>query len=425
MSYYSGATFGWTGTDLTGAVKSGTTYSFTYNDEGIRTAKTKSGVTTAYYLSGSQIVAEETSGNLTVYIYDAEGLPLGMRYHGAAYAEDVWDVYWYEKNIFGDVVAVYNSAGTKLISYKYDAFGKATRSYHNSGGSTTATKNPFRYRGYYYDQDLQLYYLNSRYYDGYTGRFISPDSLGYLGANGDLNSYNLYAYCSNNPVNFADPSGHSITALILCGIALIGMGLTIGGVATDNNVMTAIGLTMVAVPAMISGVGAIVSGSVGAPILFASGVATTVAGVGTGVFASAEYQEAFVGDNWMSGALGEDLYNGLMLATAAIATAGTVVSSIGALRYNNMGKYWLNGRKAMRSHFLNHGRDMGYRNVFDYTNGARAVVNKGGVYASKANAYTQWIAGKKYFFVGLGRNSNLITTYFIKTISYTKYLSIL
>ena len=242
------------------------------------------------------------------------------------------------KNIFGDVVAVYNSAGTKLISYKYDAYGKATRSYHNSGGSTTATKNPFRYRGYYYDQDLQLYYLNSRYYDGYTGRFISPDSLEYLGANGDLNSYNLYAYCSNNPVNYVDPSGHSITALILCGIALIGMGLTIGGVATDNNVMTAIGLTMVAVPAMISGVGALSSGATYLSII---GGVTTGAGLFTGAFATAEYQEAFTGNNWIidtTGMSGE-WYNGLMLTTAALATAGTiatgVLTSIGSAATHN------------------------------------------------------------------------------------------
>ena len=340
LSYYNGVNyiFSWTGTELTDAVKGSTSYSFTYNDEGIRTSKTKNGVTTTYYLSGSQVVAEETSGNLTIYLYDANGSPLGMQYHGASYEEDVWDVYWYEKNIFGDVVAVYNSAGTKLISYKYDAYGKATRSYHNSGGSTTATKNPFRYRGYYYDQDLQLYYLNSRYYDGYTGRFISPDSLEYLGANGDLNSYNLYAYCSNNPVNYVDPSGHSITALILCGIALIGMGLTIGGVATDNNVMTAIGLTMVAVPAMISGVGALSSGATYLSII---GGVTTGAGLFTGAFATAEYQEAFTGNNWIidtTGMSGE-WYNGLMLTTAALATAGTiatgVLTSIGSAATHN------------------------------------------------------------------------------------------
>ena len=54
-----------------------------------------------------------------------------------------------------------------------------------------------------------MYYLQSRYYDSEVGRFISPDAPGYLGANADLTSYNLYAYCSNNPVMYTDPSGHA------------------------------------------------------------------------------------------------------------------------------------------------------------------------------------------------------------------------
>ena len=70
-------------------------YSFTYNDEGMRTSKTKNGVTTTYYLEGSRIVAEETNDNLTVYIYDASGMPIGMQYHASNYANAVWDVYWF------------------------------------------------------------------------------------------------------------------------------------------------------------------------------------------------------------------------------------------------------------------------------------------------------------------------------------------
>ena len=104
------------------------------------------------------------------------------------------------------------------------------------------------------------------------------------------------------------------------------MGLTIGGVASDNNVMTAIGLTMVAVPALISGVGALFSGATYLSII---GGVTTVAGIGTGVFATAEYQEAFTGNNWMLDAgMSEEWYNGLMLATAAIATAGTIATGV-------------------------------------------------------------------------------------------------
>ena len=210
LSYYNGSsyTFSWTGRQLTGASKGGVNYSFTYNDEGIRTSKTKNGVITTYYLDGSRIVAEETSGNVTVYLYDSEGLPIGMQYHAASYAEDAWDIYWYEKNLQGDIVAVYNQSGTKLISYTYDAWGNISATYYNSGSSTTATKNPFRYRGYYYDVDLELYYLQTRYYDANTGRFISPDTESVISATPDaLTDKNLYAYCDNNPVMRRDDDG--------------------------------------------------------------------------------------------------------------------------------------------------------------------------------------------------------------------------
>lgn len=231
----------------------------------------------------------------------------------------------------------------------------------------------------------------------------------------------------NNPIMYADPSGcFPVLACILGLTALVGMGLTIGGVASDNNLMTAIGLTMVSIPALISGGMALYcAGAVGT---MAIGGITAVAGLGTGLFASAEYQEAFTGNNWMLDAgMSEEWYNGLMLATAAIATAGTVASMAGVTRYQKFGNSnWHGGWRKMRSHYLKHGRpEMGYRSVFDYTNGANAIVNNGGVYLSNANSYAQWIAGNKYLYVGVGRGSNLITTYSIRTIKYVKYLSML
>ncbi len=208
INYYTGQVFSWSGTDLAGVVDGSDTYSFIYNDQGIRTSKTKNGVTTTYYLNGSQIMAEETSGNITVYIYDASGTPIGMQYRGANYSANTWDIYWYEKNLFGDIVAVYKHNGTKLVSYVYDAWGNFTTTYHNSGASTTATNNPFTYRGYYYDSDLELYYLQTRYYDSNTGRFISPDDESVITATPNaLTDKNLYAYCDNNPVMRIDYGG--------------------------------------------------------------------------------------------------------------------------------------------------------------------------------------------------------------------------
>ena len=71
-----------------------------------------------------------------------------------------------------------------------------------------ANINPFRYRGYYYDVETGWYYLNARYYDPNVGRFLSPDTI--LGANGGLQGYNLFAYCNNNPVMFADATGYAL-----------------------------------------------------------------------------------------------------------------------------------------------------------------------------------------------------------------------
>ena len=152
-------------------------------------------------------MAEEWGNHLVLYLYDADGSPIGMQYRNTSYAEGVFDTYWFEKNLQGDIVAVYNQAGTKLIAYTYDAWGNSSVSYYNSGASTTATYNPFRYRGYYFDSESGFYYLNSRYYDPAIGRFINPDDVSLLGANGDFASLNLYAYCGNNPVARADNGG--------------------------------------------------------------------------------------------------------------------------------------------------------------------------------------------------------------------------
>ena len=183
--------------------------SFTYDDEGIRTSKTVNGVTTNYYYQGSLLYAEETNSQITVYLYDENGAPIGFMYRGADYGNGVWDIYAFEKNIQGDVVAVYNaSTGVKLISYKYNAWGECTTAYYNGGASTTAAKNPYKYRGYYYDSNLGLYYLQTRYYDVKTSRFISPDTASILTATpAALTDKNLYAYCDNNPVMRVDEDG--------------------------------------------------------------------------------------------------------------------------------------------------------------------------------------------------------------------------
>ena len=99
------------------------------------------------------------------YYYDETGVA-GFELNGT--------VYYYLKNIQGDVINILNSSGQVVVTYSYDAWGKVL-SVTGSLASTVGQINPFRYRGYYYDTETGFYYLQSRYYDPVVGRFLNAD----------------------------------------------------------------------------------------------------------------------------------------------------------------------------------------------------------------------------------------------------------
>ena len=159
----------------------------------------------------------ETSSLSIAYLYDCNTI-IGMVYNGATY--------YFERNIQGDVVGVYDSTGTKVVTFKYDAFGRCTV----SGNSTLAQWCKIRYRGYYFDAETGFYWVQTRYYNPDWCRWISPDNVGYLDPE-TPHGINLYIYCGSDPINYVDPSGHLgvfLTALVatLAG-ALIGGGVEI------------------------------------------------------------------------------------------------------------------------------------------------------------------------------------------------------
>ena len=137
-----------------------------------------------------------TSTDTLFFAYDASGSPLSVTYNNTDY--------YYTANIQGDIVGVVDSTGTQVVSYSYDAWGNAL-SVTGTLSETLGSVNPLRYRGYVYDTDTGLFYLQSRYYNPEIGRFINADALvstvqGFIGNN-------MYAYCGNNPVVFFDPTG--------------------------------------------------------------------------------------------------------------------------------------------------------------------------------------------------------------------------
>ena len=135
------------------------------------------------------------------FIYDEDGRPYAMVYESSTKPKCV---YYYILNAQGDVVALMNEAGNVVADYTYDEWGKLISV---TGSNTTMGNiNPLRYRGYIYDRDTGLYYLQSRYYDPEIGRFINADTYTTTDADGLL-STNMFAYCENNPVMGSDPTG--------------------------------------------------------------------------------------------------------------------------------------------------------------------------------------------------------------------------
>ena len=180
--------------------------SFKYDVNSKRFSKTAGGVTATYYYDEDMLLGENRSdGKKLRYFYDSEGM-CGFRYYNGS----AWTEYVYVKNAKGDVLAILNGSGTVVANYSYDAWGNhaVVDSNGNDIESGIGVLNPFRYRGYYYDNETELYFLQTRYYDPEVGRFISQDSREY--ANPEvLNGINLYAYCGNNPVINVDVNGTS------------------------------------------------------------------------------------------------------------------------------------------------------------------------------------------------------------------------
>ncbi len=194
---YRGWTLAWQGgRQLASASKNSTSLSFVYNHSGLRVEKTVSGTVHRYVYLGTRLAAEFTGDYALYFHYDAKGSPMGFTYATANSSNG----YLYRKNLQGDIVGVLSAAGNSVAEYRYDAWGRIL-----SATGSMASINPLRYRGYYYDSELGLYYLKSRYYDPEVCRFINADDQ--VSPVQRVLEAGLFTYCINNPTTNADPHG--------------------------------------------------------------------------------------------------------------------------------------------------------------------------------------------------------------------------
>ena len=213
LNYRDGITMTWqNGRELATFKKGTVDVSYTYDTGSLRTSKSvvEDFVSTEYnYVYENGLLRQMTYGNHVYNIsYDAYGTPVLLNH--IIPTSGLNEYYYYGVNSRGDVEALYYSDGSLYATYDYDAYGKLlgiTSAYGSdlTGTNTVANNNPLRYRSYVYDTETGFYYLQSRYYDPTTCRFVNADV--YYETGQGINGYNMFAYCNNNPIDSFDFTG--------------------------------------------------------------------------------------------------------------------------------------------------------------------------------------------------------------------------
>ena len=179
--------------------------SYTYNASGVRTSKTVGLTKHNYTLDGTKILKEAWGNNTIIPLYSNETDICGIIYNS--------EPFYFIKNLQGDIISITNKNGTSVAGYSYDAWGVCTI-VSDLSNCNIAEVNPFRYRGYYYDSETKLYYLQSRYYDPAVGRFINADYMFFWDIDKSSFATNQFHYCHNDPINNIDHNGRIIEKII-------------------------------------------------------------------------------------------------------------------------------------------------------------------------------------------------------------------
>ena len=254
------------GRQLASMSKGTTTWTFTYDANGMRTGRTNGSKNYSYYYDDGKLISMSVDGKTLYFSYTLDGVPFALVYQE--------EVYIYVRNLQGDIVAILDTAGNLVVEYSYDAWGNLLTC-TGSMASTLGLDNPLRYRGYVYDTETGLYYLQSRYYNPKWGRFINADAFPSTGQS--FTGNNMFAYCGNNPVSRADDCGefwHLVVGGVIGGIIGAVSSAASGGDGVDILIGAVAGAAGGVLAA--SGAGVVVQALGSAAISMASNAASQV-----------------------------------------------------------------------------------------------------------------------------------------------------
>lgn len=289
---YAGNTYEFDGGNLVKFIKSGKTYTYKYDEKGLRIQKNAStGETTRYIYDGEQLITEIGPTNRFDFLYDENGLLYG-------FIKNSSEKYFYIRDILQNILGIVDENGILVVYYDYSAFGSLI-SINGPKANTIGVENPIRYKGYYLDSESEMFYCQSRYYVPEWCRWLTADTLEYLDTD-DLGNISLFAYCGNNPVNYFDPTGHIFwIAVALIAGALIG-GIVAGVKASKEG---AKGWELVGKITLGVTIGAAVAGLAVAAGAAIAGAASVIAGgsLGAATFMGVAAKTAF--------AVGASAYN--------------------------------------------------------------------------------------------------------------------
>ncbi|WP_198020503.1 RHS repeat-associated core domain-containing protein [Anoxybacteroides tepidamans] len=198
--------------------------SFTYRPDGLRETKTVHGVTYHYHYDGTNLIRITDDSGQTVWAFTwANGKPNTVTNANG-------DTFYYVTNYRGDIVRIVDENGATVANYSYDLWGKVLSVSENAA----VAGQPLGYAGYYYDRETKLYYLQARYYDPETARFVSRDAD--PGSENLPLTQNAYIYALDNPVMLVDPDGNNplkrmyqalFTAVTFVTVAIIESGIVV------------------------------------------------------------------------------------------------------------------------------------------------------------------------------------------------------